>query len=122
MLAKGDSLFLENPGTVAGHLYFILTDPNEDNKVFMVSITTHHFGKDETCVLNVGDHPFIKRKSVVEYSKPIEPKLTQIEKIVRDGYANTHASASDGLLERMQNGAKESTALPLKYAQYFDCF
>lgn len=122
MLAKGDSLFLKNPGTGVGHLYFILTEPNKDNRVLLVNITTHRFGKDETCILNVGDHPFIRHKSVVEYSEAIEPKLTQIEKLLETGYSNTPASASDDLLERMQDGARKSPALPSKYTRYFDYF
>jgi len=124
MLEKGGTLILPNPSPSSQkeHLYFIISDPNEDGRVLLVNLTTYQPGKDKTCILNEGEHPFINHKSTIEYSEVLEPKIADLEKAIDSGIARTHAIASDVLLEKIQDGAKSSPALPKKYRSYFSHF
>lgn len=52
------------------HLCIILTNPSKENRgVLYVPIITYRSKFDDTCTLEVGDHPFINRKSCVDYAK-----------------------------------------------------
>ena len=48
------------------HLKIILTEPNRDGFVVVVSVTTLRDPdiQDASCTLTVGDHPFIKHASL----------------------------------------------------------
>ncbi len=50
------------------HLWIVLTEPTGDPaQVVVVNLTTRIPTSDATVVLNVGDHKFIKRETVVYY-------------------------------------------------------
>ena len=50
------------------HLFFILTDVDNNGEFVMVNISTFRDSmKEEGLILDVGDHPYIKRRSIVLY-------------------------------------------------------
>ena len=53
------------------HVCIILSDPehSEGRQVLYVPIVTVRRKCDETCVLEVGDHPFIRHTSCVDYAR-----------------------------------------------------
>lgn len=44
------------------HLWFVISDPARD-PFLLVSVTTLRFAGDQSCLLDVGDHPFIQHPS-----------------------------------------------------------
>ncbi len=69
MVIKPGLCFLDS--TVPGqkrHLHVVLTGPNANNEVVVVSITTRRGKSDCTTILKSGEHPFIKHDSVIAYS------------------------------------------------------
>jgi hypothetical protein len=65
------------------HLFICLTDAvGLEKETLIVSVSTLHQGipVDETCRLFDGDHPFIKRKSFVDYKNS---RITKAEKLVK---------------------------------------
>lgn len=52
------------------HICIVLSDPEDTDgrQVLYVPITTARKKCDETCILEVGDHPFIKHTSCVHYA------------------------------------------------------
>ena len=53
------------------HMCIVLNDPldSEGRQVLYAPIVTARRKYDSTCVLEVGDHPFIKHKSCVHYAR-----------------------------------------------------
>lgn len=53
------------------HLFVVLTDPGKHSDVLMANASTVHAGvsHDTTCLLQVGDHPFIKQTSYIVYAR-----------------------------------------------------
>ena len=51
------------------HLHVVLTYPNDEDQVLVVSLTSLKSKSDTTVVLQAGDHPFIRHDTVVEYRK-----------------------------------------------------
>jgi len=70
-MLKGESFWC-NDNSGGEHLYFIISDPDSDNNVLVVNITEERDRSDKSCSLDVGDHPAIRKKSVVYYKKALE--------------------------------------------------
>jgi hypothetical protein len=87
------------------HLWILAAGPDAEGRIVLVSITTLRRGKDQTVVLQSGDHPFVEHPSCVFYqdamiadasrledwiagdlAKPFEPCSAELLKLVRDGF------------------------------------
>ncbi len=53
------------------HLWVVSSLPTDDGSVVILSFTTWRFGCDENCVIEVGEHPFVKHKTVIAYEKAL---------------------------------------------------
>jgi hypothetical protein len=106
------------------HLYFVLTDPDEVNgKVVVVAVnitgkTERGLGSDHTVILNVDDHPFITKPSVVVYRRA---EFFDASKLVR--YINEERSLSadeldDEVFQKIQKGVIESELTPPEILEY----
>lgn len=66
----GDTLIVPRttPG-VDGHLWVVISDPEIDPaSVLMVSFTSYDRDKDQTCEVSVGEHEFVKHRTLVCYN------------------------------------------------------
>ena len=65
----GDTFLMPAPGGVATpHLWIVITQPaTESHLCAVVSVTTLRNSKDQTVILRVGDHPFIRHDSTIFY-------------------------------------------------------
>lgn len=67
----GDTFFLNNTGGAANpagaHLMVcLIVDPATD-KAIIVPMVTSHEHSNSSCILNVGDHPFIQHETCASY-------------------------------------------------------
>ncbi len=105
----GATLLMDTFGGL--HLHIILNDPviikNYGNQpqVILVNVTSIKAGKqaDNTVLLNVGDHPFIKQPSYIAFSFA-DIKAEKAVAILGTG----HQPISQELLERIIRGAFQS--------------
>lgn len=61
-----------------GHLWVVVAELSGDtDQVIIVSLTTIKVNSDTTVVFDVGDHPFIKHKTVISYidARPLDKSL-----------------------------------------------
>ncbi len=42
------------------HLWIVITEPDASGLVAIVSLTTRRNNSDETCLIQMGDHPFVR--------------------------------------------------------------
>jgi hypothetical protein len=55
------------------HLFFVISDPIKNAGTYhIVNITTDYIRGGKDCILNVGDHPWIKRTSYVAFRDAVE--------------------------------------------------
>ena len=104
-LRTGSTILL--PGTHQNpdrhHMCIVLTDPRhtEGRQVLYVPIITARRKHDATCILDVGDHPFIKHESCVHYAvmdlRP-ETHLLRLGKISEPLKADVLERVLDGVL------------------------
>ena len=104
----GDTLHIANPGSTQKHLYVALTDPDSGGRLVIANVTSQGHGKDQSCVLNVGDHPFIKRESVINYADALIPREADLREAVQTGIAQSDAAVSPRVLAKIQAGALAS--------------
>jgi hypothetical protein len=107
VIAAGSALLLALPPKP--HLWFVLTNPDEQAAVvvavMMVSRKRH---TDDTVILNVGDHPFIRHESAIQYSTATRFQLHKLLRDVGTGRCHLRESMSPALLERVRAGLLES--------------
>jgi hypothetical protein len=52
------------------HLWVVISDPQADpDQVVIVSLTTWHARKDQSCIIERGEHPWATHRACVFYAK-----------------------------------------------------
>lgn len=108
------------------HLYFILTDPcfngetGDSDCVLSVSCSSIKEGKnyDDACVLQVGEHEFIKRDSFIFYNHLRIDSVSKIEREIADGKFILKELMSDTLYQRILNGLINSKHTEKRYIRF----
>jgi hypothetical protein len=99
------------------HLWFVLTDPDPQAMVLvmLVSVKPH---TDRTLQLHVGDHPFIRHPSAVDFGTARYVPAGKLEDALSSGRASLHSDMSDALLARVRAGLLASARTPNEIAAY----
>jgi hypothetical protein len=109
LLRAGRSLYLsERPGA-APHLWLVLTDPHGNPpEVVLTMVRTRKRFTDDTVILNVGDHPFVKHESCVHYSDAQRFSVAAIMQRAAEGHCELRADMTSALLARVRQGLRDS--------------
>lgn len=78
-------------------------DPEKDTAT-IVPIVTRHERSDSSCVLNAGDHPFIKRESCASYDFAQVISLSATNNEIAKGRIKLRPSVSANILLLLQTG------------------
>lgn len=125
---KGESFWREDSknkkGNPLGHLYFVISNPDIDNNVLVVNMTTlRNTGREDlSCILNIGDHPRITDKSYIVYDRAIELGIAKMIELAMNKIIILKEDLDPAVLKRIQEGAKEPGALKGKFKKYFSYF
>jgi len=92
------------------HLHIVLTDPNgQPPTVAIVSLRTHRKELDETVVLGPSDHPFVKRKTIVQYAWAKIIESDKLETAIQSDLTLRHKQdCSPELLKQIRDGLFKS--------------
>ncbi len=117
-MKAGDTFFVQQVGKLYdSHLWIVLSDPALDaNQVLIVSLTTWDKDDDPACVLNIGDHPFVRQKSFIKYSHAKVVTNQQLDEVRARGQIHVQAPLSANVLKRARDGAAESRFMALGHA------
>ena len=123
MAGLGDSFMLPKPGQETEHLWVLITNPDPAmHEAIMVNVTTQRPHSETTTILNVGDHPFIQKPSVIFFADARMVDTRLLDAAVRRGACNAHAAFQARVLLKIQAGLLASTFTPKKikiaYARY----
>lgn len=115
MAGLGDSYMLPKPGQETEHLWVLITNPDPaTHEAIMVNVTTQRPHSDTTTILNVGDHPFVQKPSVVFFADARMVDTRLLDAAVRRGAYNAHAAFQASVILRIQAGLLASTFTPKK--------
>ena len=119
VVSSGDTCILRKPGNDIRHLWAVLTDPDQDDKVVIVNLTTRQTHSDDTVILDRGDHPFIRHETVIFYQDTRLVNAYDLTKAVRGGAATMHNRFRADVLTKIQCGLEKSPYTPNAIKIYF---
>lgn len=90
------------------HLFFVLNDPDDDTEAVLANLCSVHRRADRTCILNPGDHPFVRHESYIDYRHCRTDTVAHLKKMLERGYWTRREDADDELIERIVEGARGS--------------
>ena len=90
------------------HLRFIISEPNIDGLVLVVSMSTlRGNGREDTsCILDCVDHPAVKARSLIRYDKAFEINYFKLLQEKTRGDLALAPSVNLAVLKRIQEGAR----------------
>ena len=81
------------------HLWIIISDPELDpENVLIVNFTSLDARKEAVCTLCVGDHPWIRHDTCVNYADAVVTSLTKLYAAKDAGAILLHNPVSDAVL------------------------
>ena len=109
VIRAGSTLYLKDPDNPHPHLWVVLTDPTGDPEwVLTVMLTTHRLYTDDTLILMLGDHPFVKHPTSVHYSTAQPRQVRQILRQMEIGRCHLRPTLRADLLRQAQRGFLQS--------------
>ena len=97
------------------HLFFVISDPLQHDAGFVVvNITTDYIRAGEECVLCVGDHAWIKKRSFLSFRDAMlidAKKAATIQGLIGTLVA-MHPPLSEIILKKIVDSAKTSRSIP----------
>ncbi len=119
-LNVGDVFLLTTPPNDK-HLFVIIA-PTQNGKYLCVNVTSKRDNSDTSCILQQGDHPFVRHDSVIAYRKAREVDAAVIQNQIDRGNCQQYQPFSSKVLNRIQQGGLSSTRLKNKYKNYLNSF
>ena len=117
MEAGSTFLLSEEHQDIDKHLWVVLSDPTKnDREVLIVSLTTHKPHKDQACIVDPGEHPWVTHKTCVAYDFARTLSLEQLKELRYSGSIQLNEPVSKALLARIRQSAGNSVRLKMKYA------
>lgn len=108
----------EDPGSKP-HLHVVISDPDENHCIVLVSITTERAKSDTMTRLNAGSHPFIHAPSVVAYHYSKMVSCDRLKRLIEAGGAIPKGQASADIVRRAQAGMRETRRAPREVQECF---
>lgn len=110
--------FLNQIPNTPTHWWIIVSDPQQNsNKIVIVNSTSWKGTgrEDSSCILEEGEHPFLKQKSYIIYDGASFVNLIRLKDWKRLNKIKMLESVSEELLGKILAGAKTSPFLKFKY-------
>ena len=115
-MKQGDTFL--GGGEVHGedHLWLIINDPPAHaGAAVIVNVSTLRPNAETTCIVQPGEHPFIKHDSYVRYGSARGVNVADLAEAVKKGLLRPHQAAGKALLEKARAGAKASPFLAAEF-------
>ena len=117
--------FLDEPleSNEKRHLRIVITDSNEQNEFLTVVVDTlRNNSQDKSCIIEPGEHSFIKVRSFVNYHYARVLNFTQVFNGLQKGVLVRKEDVSEELLKKIQDGARKSNRLNNNLKIWFHLF
>ncbi len=103
------------PGIDANrHLWIILSDPDQfSDEVLSVFMTSYKPRMDQTCILEVGDNPFITHKTMIAYGADLVWTHAERQQALTDGAIHMQEPVSAIVLSKVRELASYTPKLIL---------
>ena len=111
----GDAFVLRNPKIERGHLWIVISKPQDDPlNIVIVNLTSEAECKDFSCTLGTEDHPWIKYSTLVSYRDAKCVPVSTLDALITSGDLISKESATNDLIGKLLRGAEVTGRLPIK--------
>ena len=104
----------------------MISHVSDDDRALVIPVSTIHEGMtryDRSCILKQGEHSFLTEpQSYAYYGKAEALAQKDLDELSRQNKLIAYEDVSAELLERLQNGAKNSPHLQKVFEKYFEDF
>jgi hypothetical protein len=113
-MKAGDTFLLQ---LADEHLWVVISDPSlNPQRVLVVNFTTWRQYHDQACILDRGDHPFVRHRTCVNYPSARVATDADLEEVRAAGLLHLHDPLSDSLLQRIR-AAVRASRMKLEHVQ-----
>jgi len=123
-MQKGTVLIPTGP---TKHLHFICCDPvyypnlvKECVLVVNISSIEEELDFDNSCILDIGDHPFVKRPSSIYYRKAEILGADSISRNIAEGNFTVHQPCKDIVFNKILDGFNVSDEVKFKIKEFYE--
>jgi len=95
------------------HLWIVISDPSRDTQLVTVNVTSQRSDKDQSCVLQPGEHEFIGQESVIMYAGARVVPESVLFAALKAGVLVSMSRVSAKVLSKVRAGAIGNDDLPL---------
>ena len=105
----GDTFIIPMPGTsYDSHLWMLISDPQAGEFGVIVNFTSWRADKDQACIVEPGDHPYVSKRTCVNFKDAKKRKLIDLESLISSRNLKNSAPLSASLLAKIRNAVLES--------------
>ena len=105
----GDTLLIALPdASVDSHMWMVISDPAQSDDVLIVNFTSWRADKDQACILDRGDHPYISRKTCINFKDAKVCKAENLDKLIDAGQMKSLEPLSTDILRRIRDSVADS--------------
>jgi len=110
-------VYLVTDRRIDDHAKVVISDPSlNPNQVVWVNFTgAEGEYRDHSCILEIGDHPWIMKRTCISYKDAMFVKEADIDSLVAKGKIRKLDEVSDAVLRKIHEGAEITDELPGKY-------
>ncbi len=88
------------------HLWVVLSDPAVDaENVVIVNFTTHTVAEQSSCILQKGEHPFVRHRTAVRFGDARIASSANLETLRKANLLVPRERCSAALLHKLRSGA-----------------
>lgn len=119
-IADGGCFLFKNPD-LDDHLWVIISRPCADyERIAIVNLTSWRKGVDTSCIIEAGEHPWVKHRTCVRYrdAKVVSHRL--LDAWGGAGHAESQEPFAPELLRHIRAGAAESVFTPYEVIDILD--
>jgi hypothetical protein len=114
----GNTFLLAQAGTsIDSHFWMVTSDPLQSASLLIFNLTSWRSDKDQACILVVGDHPYIKHPSCVNYGDGKIVPVDELNRLKTAGLLKPREDLKVPVLAKVRNGAAKSTRIKLGHVQ-----
>ena len=101
------------------HLFIVCNDTCKLGANLLINISSVVDLCDKTCVLDVGDHPFIQHPSFVFYARAVIHLADNLQRGFENGKIKPQAEMAEEVFKRVVDGITVSPDTPRNVVRYY---
>lgn len=117
-LEAGDTYFDSSNSSSTRHLYFILAVDSTLVSVAVVNTTSNQSNKEQTCIIESGEHPAITKESIVFFKESRILKYDMLLEDIEKKIIQKSEKASPALLRKIISASLVSKFIPKEIKEF----